>query len=89
MFVAPNRKGETLPKLADRVINERFVVLEEGESFSTRVCSPAKQRLETGLRCFPKLREKLNTPTDNEQLFRLKRMGKSPHSNPLLRDLAL
>ena len=35
------------------------------------------------------IREKLNTPTDNEQLFRLKRMGKSPHSNPLLRDLAL
>ena len=32
------------------------------------------------------IREKLNTPTDNEQLltlFRLKRMGKSPHSNPL------
>ena len=38
------------------------------------------------------IREKLNTPTDNEQLltlFRLKRMGKSPHSNPLLLDLAL
>ena len=34
-------------------------------------------------------REKLNTPTDNEQLLQLKRMSKSPHSNPLLRDLAL
>ena len=89
VFVAPTRKGETLPKLADLLKNELFVVLEEGESFSTRICSPAEQRLKTGLRCSPKLREKLNTPTDNEQLFRLKRMGKSPHSNPLLRDLAL
>ena len=55
VFVAPTRKGETLPKLADLLKNELFVVLEEGESFSTRVCSPAKQRLETELRCFPKL----------------------------------
>ena len=89
VFVAPTRKGETLPKWADLLKNELFVVLEEGESFSTRICSPAEQRLKTGLRCSPKLREKLNTPTDNEQLSRLKRMGKSPHSNPLLRDLAL
>ena len=35
------------------------------------------------------IREKLNTPTDNEQLLRLKKLSKSPHSNPLLRDLAL
>ena len=35
------------------------------------------------------IREKLNTPTDNEQLLRLKRMSKSPHSNPRLGDLAL
>ena len=35
------------------------------------------------------IREKLNPPTDNEQLLRLKRMSKSPHSNPLLRDLAM
>ena len=55
VFVAPTRKGETVPKLADLLKNELFVVLEEGESFSTRVCSPAEQRLETGLRCFPKL----------------------------------
>ena len=52
---ASTRKGETLPKLVDLLKNELFVVLEEGESFSTRVCSPAEQRLETGLRCFPKL----------------------------------
>ena len=55
VFVAPTRKGETLPKWADLLKNELFVVLEEEESFSTRVCSPAEQRLETGLRCFPKL----------------------------------
>ena len=36
VFVAPTRKGETLPKLADLLKNELFVVLEEGESFSTR-----------------------------------------------------
>ena len=35
------------------------------------------------------IREKLNTPTDNEQLLRLKKLSRSPHSNPLLRDLAL
>ena len=56
VFVAPTRKGETLPKWADLLKNELFVVLEEGESFSTRVCSPCETiRLETGLRCFPKL----------------------------------
>ena len=35
------------------------------------------------------IREELNTPTDNEQLLPLKRMIKSPHSNPRLGDLAL
>ena len=41
VFVAPTRKGEALPKLADLLKNELFVVLEEGESFSTKaVCSP-------------------------------------------------
>ena len=55
VFVAPTRKEETLPKLANLLKNELFVVLEEEESFSTRVCSPAEQRLETGLRCFLKL----------------------------------
>ena len=52
VFVAPTRKGETL---ADLLKNQLFVVLEEGESFSTRVCSPCGTRLETALRCFPKL----------------------------------
>ena len=65
MFVAPTRKGETLPKWADLLKNELWAVM------------------------LSQIREKLNTPTDNEQLFRLKRMGKSPHSNPVLRDLVL
>ena len=37
VFVTPTRKGETLPKLADLLKNEIFVVLDEGGSFSTRV----------------------------------------------------
>ena len=35
VFIAPTRKGETLPKWADLLKNELFVVLDEGESFST------------------------------------------------------
>ena len=57
VFVGPTRKGKTLPKLADLLKNELFVVLEEGESFSTRVCSPCRTNLETALRCFRKLVE--------------------------------
>ena len=89
VFVAPTRKGETLPKLADLLKNELFVVLEEGESFSTRVCSPCGTKVRNCAAMLSQIREKLNTPTDNEQLLRLKRMSKSPHCNPLLRDLAL
>ena len=39
MFVVPTRKNRTLPKLVDLLKNELFVVLDEGESFSRRVCS--------------------------------------------------
>ena len=56
----------------------------------------AEQRLGTAPRSpwnckamVSQIREELNTPTDNEQLLRLKRMSKSPHSNPRLGDLAL
>ena len=89
VFVAPTGKGETLPKLADLLKNELFVVLEEGESFSTRVCSPGGTKVRNCAAMLSQIREKLNTPTDNKQLLRLKRMSKSPHSNPLLSDLAL
>ena len=95
-FVAPTRKGETLPKWADLLKNELFVVLEEGESFSTRAflfALRAEQRLEIApgncTAMLSQTREELNTPTDNEQLLRLKRMSKSPHSKPRLGDLAL
>ena len=84
VFVARTRKEETLPKWADLLKNELFVVLEEGESFS-----PCETKVRNCTAMLSQIREKLNTPTDNEQLLQLKRMSKSPHSNPLLRDLAL
>ena len=63
---------------ADLLKNELFVVREEGESFSTRVCSPCETKVRNWAAMLSQIREKLNTPTDNEQLFRLKRMGKIP-----------
>ena len=56
---------------------------------STRVCSPWWTKVKNCAAMLSKIREKLNPPTDNEQLLRLKRMSKSPNSNPLLRDLAM
>ena len=64
MFVAPTRKNGTLPKLIDLLKNELFVVLDEGESFSRRVCSPCRMKV---WNCAAMLSQKLNTPTDNEQ----------------------
>ena len=89
VFVAATRKGETLPKLADLLKNKLFVVLEEGESFFMRVCSLCGTKVRNCIAMVSQIREKLNMPTDNEQLSRLKRMSKSPYSNPLLRDLTL
>ena len=89
VFVAGTRKGVTLPKLADLLKNELFAVLEEGESFSTRVCSLCGTKVRNCTVMVSQIREKPNMPTDNEQLLRLKRMSKSPYSNPLLRDLTL
>ena len=80
MFVAPTRKGTTLPKLVDLLKTELFVVVEEGESFSARVCSPCGTKVRNCAAMLSQIREKLNTPTENEQLLRLKRMSKSPHS---------
>ena len=64
------------------------------ENLSPQEFSPrAEQRLETApgncTAMLSQIREELNTPTDNEQLLRLKRMSKSPHSKPRLGDLAL
>ena len=89
VFVAATRKAETLPKLAELLKNELFVVLKEGESVFTRVCSLCGTKVKNCIAMFSQIREKLNMPTENEQLSRLKRMSKSPYSNPLLRDLTL
>ena len=78
MFVAPTRKGEKLRKLADLLKTELFVVVEEGESFSSRVCSSCGTKVRNCAAMLSQIREKLNTPTDNDQLLRLKRMSKSP-----------
>ena len=69
-------------------LSSRKENLSPQEQFALR----AEQRLEIAqgncTAMLSQIREELNTPTDNEQLLRLKRMSKSPHSNPLLRDLA-
>ena len=64
------------------------------ENLTPQEFSPrAEQRLETAsgncTAMLSQIREELNMPTDNEQLLRLKRMSKSPHSKPGLGDLAL
>ena len=77
MFVAPTRKVEKLRKLADLLETELFVVVEEGESFSSRVSSSCGTKVRNCAAMLSQIREKLNTPTDNDQLLRLKRMSKS------------
>ena len=89
VFVVPTRKGEMLPKLAYLLRNELLVVLGEGESFSSKFCSPQGTKVRNCDAMLKQTREKLNTSTDNDQLLRLQRMSKFRHSNPLLRDLAL
>ena len=64
VFVAPTRKGDTLPKLADLLKTELFVVLEEGESFSTRVFSPCGTKVRNCAAMLSQIREKLNPPTE-------------------------
>ena len=86
------QKRGNVTKVGRPLKNELFVVLEEGESFSTRaVCSPCGTTVSPGnyTAMLSKIREELNTATDNEQLLRLKRMSKSPHSKPRLGDSAL
>ena len=45
MFVVPTRKNGTLPKLVDLLKNELFVVVDKGESFYRRVCSPCRTKV--------------------------------------------
>ena len=54
VFVAPTRKGEGLPKLADLLKNELFVVLEEGGG--QKFCSPCGT---SRIRYFPQGRRKI------------------------------
>ena len=70
-------------------LSSRKENLSPQEQFALR----AEQRLETApgncTAMLSQIREELNTPTDSEQLLRLKRMSKSPHSKPRRGDLAL
>ena len=73
-----HQKRRKLRKLAYLLKTELFVVVEEGESFSSRVCSSCGTKVRNCAAMLSQIREKLNTPTDNDQLLRLKRMSKSP-----------
>ena len=73
-----HQKRRKVRKLADLLKTELFVVIEEGESFSSRVCSSCGTKVRNCAAMLSQNREKLNTPTDNDQLLRLKRMSKSP-----------
>ena len=68
-------------------LSSRKENLSPQEQFALR----AEQRLQTApgncTAMLSQIREELNTPTDNEQLLRLKRMSKSPHSKLGLGDL--
>ena len=80
--------GRPTEKRTFRCPRGRRIFLHKS-SFALR----AGQRLETApgncTAMLSQIREELNTLTDNEQLLRLKRMSKSPHSKPRLGDLAL
>ena len=49
------QKRRNVTKVGRNTEKRTFLVLEEGESFSTRVCSPCKTKVRTALRCFRKL----------------------------------
>ena len=67
MFIAAARKkGQTLPKLADLLINKLFDVLDEGQSFSARVFSPFGTKIRKCAAMPSQIRKKLNPPMNNE-----------------------
>ena len=76
----PTEKQTSLPSRNENLSPQEFALHVE-------------QRLETApgncTAMLSQIREELNTPTDNEQLLRLKRMSKSPHSKPRRGDFAL
>ena len=65
MFVAPTRKGETLPELANLLKSKLFIFLDDGESLFMKVCSPCGTKVWNCAALLSQIREKLNTPTDN------------------------
>ena len=66
MFVAPTKKGETLPKLAGLLTNELSVALDEGESSSTTVFSPCGTKVRNCAAMLSQIREKLSKRPGNE-----------------------
>ena len=78
--------GRPTEKRTFRCPRGRRIFLHKSSLLSVRNNGQKLPR-ETARRYFRKLEK--NTPTDNEQLLRLKRMSKSPHSKPRLGDLVL
>ena len=55
VFVVSTRKGETLPKLADLLKTNFSLFSSKANLTPQEFALRAEQRLETALRCFPKL----------------------------------
>ena len=92
IFTAPQRKGKTLPMLAEVFRADLSLHLEEKSSLSSRVCSPCGTKVRNCATMLSQIKQKLNKPspalamvadndpTNGEQEdLRMKRMSKSPH----------
>lgn len=95
LFVEPRRNGKTLPMLAKVIRVDLSLELEEGNSLSTRVCSPCGTKVRNCAALFSQIKEKFNKSSISLNNFtiatghesttgedeRMKRMSKSPHSS--------
>ena len=92
IFTAPQRKGKTLPMLAEVFRADQSLDVEEKNSLSSRVCSPCGTKVRNCTTMLSQIKEKLNKPNpaftmaaDNDpmngeqEVLRMKRMSKSPH----------
>ena len=92
IFTAPQRKGKTLPMLAEVFRADLSLHLEEKSSLSSIVCSPCGTKVRNCAAMLSQIKELLkkpnpastmaadNDPTNGEQeVLRMKRMSKSPH----------
>ena len=92
IFTAPQRKGKTLPMLAEVFRADLSLDVEENNSLSSRVISPCGTKVRNCATMLSQIKEKLNKPnpaftmganndpTNGEQeVLRMKRMSKSPH----------